>query len=354
MSGNPGAAKLAELVQSVVKAQGNIYIRELLREKGIPRGAKKEQFEANLLDAARTGRLTLADVEDWLARTEAWGSQHVYVYRVRRALLQRLDWTSEAELRKSLPPSQAKVWKAGEKLTFPDTLALAEIAPEATGGGIRYVWREGATMWQRDRTQDDTKTVDGDLYEMRAYRQQRDRTVHRFVLRADLALACVFLQGEFETAAHTRFLKEVERAVAAIAPFSDLDPLNLSAVIRNVDQGELDQTQVQVKAQKTRLSDAGAYVEFASTTADGLYMDSEPVRHIRRAATQQKGMTGASGTFEYGTQTPTGLARPVRFDVFAADRRIKLRAQMQASDVWSLVQFLDANGGKRVAGAGGA
>lgn len=352
MSDKPRTAKLVELVQSVVKAQGNIYIRELLREKGIPRGANKEEFERNLLEAARTGQLTLAGVEDWLARTEAWGNQHIYAYRVSKRLLNLRDWTSEADLRKSLPPSQAKLWKAGEKLTFPDTLALAEIAPEA-GGGIRYVWREGATMWQRDRTQDDTKTVDGDLYEMRAYRQQRDRTVHRFVLRADLGLACVFLQGEFETAAHTRFLKEVERALAAIAPFSDLDPLNLSTVIRNVDQGELDQTQVQVKAQKTRLSDAGAYVEFATTTADGRYMDSEPVRHIRRAATQEKGMTGANGTFEYGTRTPTGLARPVRFDLFAGERRIKLRAQMQAADVWSLLQFLDANGGKRVATAGG-
>jgi hypothetical protein len=72
-------AAARKLIRSVVLAQGNIFIRELLRRKKLPVGVRKEEFEVNLLKAINNGELSLADVTDWLEEVEGWGDQHVYL-----------------------------------------------------------------------------------------------------------------------------------------------------------------------------------------------------------------------------------------------------------------------------------
>ena len=115
----------------------------------------------------------------------------------------------------------------------------------------------------------------------------------------------------------------------------------MPVIIRNLDQIEIEaaDTEVKLKAQKARFSDAGAYVEFASTTELG-YKDSEEVRRVRKAVRRDSKLTGANGTFIYPTATPTGGARPVKFDIFGEQGRIKLRSQLSAADVWRLLTHI--------------
>lgn len=70
-------ASAREMVRTVVMAQGNIFIRDLLRRKKIAVGVRKEQFEANLLKAIDDGQITRADVAAWLGEVEGWGDQSV-------------------------------------------------------------------------------------------------------------------------------------------------------------------------------------------------------------------------------------------------------------------------------------
>ena len=73
---------LLRLVRGIVLAQGNIYIKSLLREKGLRIGDTKADFEQNLEQAVADGKITLVDVEEWLDRVEGWGDQHVYLFNL--------------------------------------------------------------------------------------------------------------------------------------------------------------------------------------------------------------------------------------------------------------------------------
>src|SRR5262245_34751968 len=90
MTENPAASSseeaerqtLRELAGGVIRAQGNVFIKELLRSKGIKLGTTKEDFESNLFTAIDLGQLQLADVEQWLEEVEGWGKQHIYCFAV--------------------------------------------------------------------------------------------------------------------------------------------------------------------------------------------------------------------------------------------------------------------------------
>src|SRR5258708_16953572 len=93
---------LRRLVRGVVLAQGNLFIKELLRSKGIKIGSTKADFETNLLGAIESGQLTPVDVEKWLSEVEGWGDQHVYLYRLPRQVMQEPFWKYDVELRRRL------------------------------------------------------------------------------------------------------------------------------------------------------------------------------------------------------------------------------------------------------------
>jgi hypothetical protein len=70
-------AQLKELARGIVMAQGNLFIKELLRAKDLRIGATKADFIQNLNGAIDDGSLTEDDLESWLQRVEGWGNQYV-------------------------------------------------------------------------------------------------------------------------------------------------------------------------------------------------------------------------------------------------------------------------------------
>ncbi len=333
------AKELKALVRSIVVAQGNLFIRELLRNQKIRIGVNKAEFEQDLQAAIAGGKLRLNDVREWLDQVEGWGDQHAYLYHVPPEILDDPKWKSAESLRDSLPPAQRKVWHPERVLKFPAKPALTEIFYE--GPSLRYVWHSAYESWQRTPERDYQERLDDDLYEFRAFRQRPDRKVRRFVLRRDLALAGIFLQTEWSPAEHAEAIQEVKETVTAIVPFEKLSPVSMPVVIKRLDQMDLDAgaRKTGVTAQRTRLTDAGAYVEFASTGDLG-YMDSAEVRRVRNAVRADTPMVGSNGTFIYSAKTPTGLDRPVKFDIFGEQQRVKLRSQLSATDVWALLVLL--------------
>jgi hypothetical protein len=113
----------------------------------------------------------------------------------------------------------------------------------------------------------------------------------------------------------------------------------------------LDQTQLaskgkkndNVKTQRTRLSDAGVYVEFASTSEEKGYRDSEAVRHVRLSLSTAK-FTGTSGSFLYDVDGPKGAAPTVKIDLFGEGRRIRIGSQLTSQAVWNILELLSTNG----------
>jgi hypothetical protein len=333
------AKELRALVRSIVVAQGNLFIRELLRKNGLRIGVNKAEFEQNLIEAITAGKLRLSQVREWLEEVEGWGDQHVYLYEVPREILNDPKWDSANSVRESLPLEHRKLWHPEKVQHFPAKPTLTGIFYEQEA--LQYVWHSAYETWHRTPDRDYRNKLEADLYEFRAYRQRQDRTVRRFVLRRDLALAGIFLQTEWSEKEHSEALLDVNRTVGKAIPFDRLRSVSMSLVIKRLDQMELAPVakDTNVQAQKTRLADAGAYVEFASTSDLG-YMQSEEVRRVRNAVRADTSMIGANGTFIYPAKTPTGLDRPVKFDIFGEQRRVKLRSQLTASDVWVLLSHL--------------
>jgi hypothetical protein len=106
--------------------QGNIFIRELLRDNKLPIDVNKEEFEANLLRAIDTGELTLTELASWLEKVEGWGDQHVYVYHVQELSVADPSWSVE-NVKRRLPKDDLKLWNASS-LAFPDDWELTGIS----------------------------------------------------------------------------------------------------------------------------------------------------------------------------------------------------------------------------------
>src|SRR5687767_10927182 len=132
--------ELIALIRSIVVAQGNIFIRELLRRNGLRIGTNKEEFERNLINAIDNGELRLTLLREWLEEVEGWGDQHVYLYHVPREVLDDLKWASPDTLRASLPTAQQKLWQSDKVLHFPPKPTLTGIFYE--NEALRYVWHQ--------------------------------------------------------------------------------------------------------------------------------------------------------------------------------------------------------------------
>jgi hypothetical protein len=333
----PGRASARKLIRSVVLAQGNIFIRELLRRKKLPIGVRKDEFEDHLLKAIQSGKLSLADVTQWLEEVEGWGDQHVYLYHVPRTIFADAVWKSPEAVKKKLAPAQRELWNA-TSLVFPKTWELTRIAYE--NRSLSYVWHQRIETLLRRPEKDFRQEIDGDWYQFRAFLERPDRAVLRFILQLDKRLAAVFMQIPIEGNAHDTARLMVQEATSSLVQWDALKPFSASDAIKNLDQAALEEKiAAKVRPKKTRLTDADNYVEFANTSEGGGYAQSTAVRSVRWAV-KPENFAGNTGIFLYSARTPTQLERLVTIEVFGEQRRIKLRAQLKASEVWDILEML--------------
>lgn len=347
----PKSPDLTELVRGIVLAQGNVFIKELLRSKDIKIGATKADFEDNMLRAVQDGKLTQSDIDRWLDEVEGWGDQHVYLYKVPDSIALDAQWDSPDTVLGKLAAAELDgYWNANTSFEYPDEQKLTGIYLDE--GSLRFIWHQGRGSWLRTPAQDLKKTIDGDQYKFHAYRFRGERSVMRFELRPRERVAAVFLQIPWSISEHQQALQEVRSIVRPLIDLDALEKFSSSDAIKKLDQKDLDQRQdgsaadpqaSALTAHRTRLNDAGVYVEFANTAEGKGYKESEPVRHVRRALQAQK-FTGASGVFVYHPDDAGGARREANIELFGGDRGIRIWAQLTAKDVWDIVGFLKEYG----------
>src|SRR5688500_7335875 len=122
---SPEIADLKRLAQGIMRAQGNRFIKELLRAKKIRIGANKDDFERGLTEAIESGQLTLEDVQAWLDEVEGWGNQHVYLFNISSTLRREL---TVPKIRQKVSDARLDaIWNAPTVLAFPDQPTLTSI-----------------------------------------------------------------------------------------------------------------------------------------------------------------------------------------------------------------------------------
>jgi hypothetical protein len=338
---SPAAKKrLRKLIRGIVLAQGNVFIKELLRKKEIRIGATKADFESNLLNAIDDGKLTEDDVSTWLDEVEGWGDQHVYLFKIPPKVANEPVWASVATVQERLKDTKlSKYWNADTSFLYPSRLMLTGIYFD--GQALRFVWHQGLSSWIRTPKMDRQKVIDSDRYEFRAYRERLDRLVMRFEMRIKLGLAAVFMRIPWNSKDHQNAIVTVADTIRPLVKLDDLPALPISTVIKTLDQTELTTTS-KVTAQRARLSDAGIYVEFANTTGTGGYKESQAVRDVR-GAVRPENFTGSNGFFVYHPAVDAAVERTAKIELFGDERRVRLWEQLTATQVWEILELLGAN-----------
>ncbi len=337
-------ADLKRLAAGIIRAQGNRFIKELLRAKDIRIGLKKDDFERNLTDAIERGDLTLDDVDLWLKQVEGWGDQHVYLFNIPAAL--RTELTARRIRNRVTAAGLDGVWDRPTVLAFPDTPELTSIS--FSDSVLRVVWQESSPGWTPVPGKNFTREEGLDIFEYRAHRKVERRAITRFEAHLDKGLAALFIADPIQGEEHQRAVDEAWRVIALLMNKRalQLGQVDISVVSRNLDQRNLP-TNVDpspaVKSQRSRLTSGGAYVEFAATSHDRAYWEEDAVRGVRQSVRglQLQAFQGTGGVFIF-QPGPAGanLTRPLRVQLYGKDERIRLWAQMDAAEVWSILTLL--------------
>jgi hypothetical protein len=165
---------LKKVAAQIVLAQGNTFIKELLRSNKIPIGNTKADFAQNLNAAIDAGALTQGAIEAWLGEIEGWGNQHVYLFEP--------PAISKTGIRPALEASKhAELLVRRVSYEFPNRPTLSTI--NLSGDHLSITWHRGRGGWERAKSKDFQRDEGPDSFEYRAYREHFDRSVVRFEWR---------------------------------------------------------------------------------------------------------------------------------------------------------------------------
>jgi hypothetical protein len=327
---------LVRLVKGVVLAQGNAFIKELLRSRGIKIGTTKADFETNMMEAIHNGELQRQHIDSWLREVEGWGDQHVYLFNVSKSLRDDALWQEPKKIESKVKAAGlAKQWNSRSSLEYPPAQTLTGVYFE--NAALTFVWHKGLELWVRAKAKDYQEEIDGDTYEYRAYRMRGDRLVTRFELRPSDGLAAAFIQIAVDDEEHKRALEIVRATINRLWSFDEFEPFPIANAIKKLDTRALENDGI--TAQSTRLNSGDAYVEFGARSALSGYQDSTPVRDVRRAV-RQASFTGMNGRFSLPLDSGNDADRKVRIQMFGGERRIKIASQMTADQVWGILGLI--------------
>jgi len=301
------ADELKTVIRTVVLAQGNDFIKELLRQHQIKIGTTKRDFANNLIEAVDNGTLTEQIVEDWLTEIEGWGNQHLYVFASPTI---PIDGVSAA-IRES---RFGHLLEAPQSYEFPDDYTLSDI--DLDDQGVTLTWHIGKQSWPRVRARDFEREIDGDLFRFDAYRFMRERSVLRFIWRFDEE-HCVILIHRNKDIDHVEARAVIWQALREIGFCDAPRPIiSLSEAVKTASR--------QDGTKQTRMEVDDGYVELKSTSAEGGINQVEAVRQARRAVNDDA-FTRAQGRF--AVRQGDDQDQPISVEVAGEEGRIRIWAQ---------------------------
>ena len=338
-------ADLKTFALNIVRGQTNVYIKELLRDNNVRIGATKEDFDKNLVAAIDEGVISREILESWLDGVEGWGQQHVYPFRLPRAIGDAFSTAANARSQVveaglgdlwERPTSAAESWAADEDL---------HLVSVTYDDSLRLHWFKGTQYWVRTEAEKaldkPVEEIDGFLYQFRAYRGRALREVMRFEIRPSDGMAALFVPQARGSKEHEAALQRAEETIAKLVDWTALqrERVIIADVIRNFDQhlSSLDRAARVANPQKTKLLSGVAYVEFGGVTGKDSYLDSPDVKRLRgglRSARDIAAYQGNSAKFAFND----GLGTVELF----AEGRIKLWSSLTADRVWHILRTLKA------------
>lgn len=314
-------AQLKELVKRVVVAQGNNFIKDLLRESESKIGATKQEFAHNLNAAIDEGRLTQARLEAWLAEVEGWGDQYVYVVSAPQVNVGRL-----AQAIQESPVSHLS--DAAASLEFPEELELKQIAVD--GEHLSLVWHQGKEAWNRWSAKDFDDNDEIEHFRYLAYRHRLDRSVVRFQWRFGDDYCLILIHRNPDIKHHEVFA--TVNGTLALFGCEGL-PLRLQPLMHAI---RTSSQRAGVKT--TRFERDSGYVELGSSLP-GLGIEAvESVRVVLQAVDTDQ-FDRANGMLNF-VSLEHGTSRDISVEIFGAEAKLRIWAQCKREDVLTVVELI--------------
>ena len=331
--------QLKRLARTIIVAQGNAFVKELLRDNGGKIGATKKEFEKNLNAAIDEGLLTKEHFQSWLASVEGWGNQHVYLFSAPQDISASLSDAGRIK-RKVAGTEYESLIDADSTLAFPKKRQLTSIQCNKTA--FQLEWHSGHSRWDRYKDSDYQEERGLDRFEFRAYRERPLRTVMRFVSPPDKDYAAIFLQIPAEDVLHREAIREIWKTVGNVSGIDvPLEPIALGEAIKNRDRQRTKRGALPypVSTSNSKLVTDGAYVEFGSEIPDRDYKDAPAVEQIHRAV-QYDRFQGSHGRFGLKPDKKLPLSREIKMQLYSGDNRIRIWVQCKRDDVLSVLDVI--------------
>lgn len=315
--------QLKDIVRPIVLSQGNKYIKELLRDNKIKIGSIKSDFSENINEAIDSGDLTQQMIESWLLKIEGWGNQHVYLFSPPNIPFSDLNGKITASKKSEF---------LGIKISydFPEELALTSITLDASK--LSMTWHQGNGRWLRAKARDEQRTIDGDSYQFRAYRERFDRSVVRLEWQFGNPYCVIFIQLSNDTDVHKEALEQVWNDLKNAGISNDvLTKLSLSKAFKNLTRNS------DVEVRSTRMMTDGGHIDLVSTQAEGGIQDIKAIRHVRKGVDDKEFMS-ADGTFNFTKNDISELSNPIKLQGYGSDSRLRVWVQCERSDIYLLIK----------------
>jgi hypothetical protein len=324
---------LRQVVDRLVVAQGNEFVKELLRKKKLRIGTKKAEFESSLHEAIQSGELTADDVEEWLAEVEGWGAHHAYIFRIDHAaateLLNNTEHFKVALRRARL----LTVHSNPNRFAFPTS--LIPTSASAHDSTIEVVWHQGSGTWVPAPERDYELSEGDELFRFKAERNRSERKVARLVARVDIDLAGIFISIPLDDERHIAAISKSKQTARLLLGDAMGDYINIGRAQLQLDHpGAIPDRNVTVS--RSRMRSQGAYVEFGAVNSQGDFNDVADVRDVRLAA--RDSLSGESGDFNFVIGEGTSRSRVVKVRLVANENRVYIRAQIASEDEWGILQ----------------
>lgn len=336
--------KSIKIAESIIKAQGYIFIKELLREKKnsgaeVKIGRNKKESLENLLEAIREGHITYADLVNWVSDIEGWGKQHVYVFDLPNEFTKDKIYHQKSAIEEAINNTKySKYLNSKEEYKFPKKLVLSHINTDHKNN-LELIWQQRITNSKREEKEDPpNRVIEGDEYEFHAYRIIPARSITRFCIKPHDKIAAIFIQIPLGKE-HNAAITNAKNTVREIFDIKELTVLNLSKVIKDFDNLDLNTSNnspPKLEAHNTKFSSSGASIEFSADTHLSGWKKVTTVRRVRNSL-DDKVFNGVSGRFNVHLTDVVGTKRTIQMYMDSKNNKIYFRAQMTSDEVWSLL-----------------
>jgi hypothetical protein len=323
-----GKRRLKKIVEQIVLAQGNIFIKDLLRSNNISIGNTKADFAKNLNAAIDEGELTQAVIESWLDEIEGWGNQHVYLFEPLSI--------SRTKIRPALDASKyAGLLDRKVSYEFPDTLTLSTVS--FSSDHLSIAWHRSRGAWERAKSKDFRRDEGPDCFEYRAYRERFDRSVVRFEWRPGDPYCAVMIQLPNEGEEHAQALSRIWQDLKELGlTRSPPTKIRLSPAFKRLSR------KTEATVQSTRLVTQGGHVELVSTLSEGGIDAVEAVREVRRGV-DDANFAAADGMFSFTAERYSQLSRTIKMEGYGLESRLRIWVQCKREDVYTVLSVIWSN-----------